>query len=215
MFGEHFNPTIQSEGLSKCMTNYLKFKIQNARGSFKWKGIFWWYCNRILLFIGTLSKLVYSPFFSKFPKLHLKKKTHRKIWELYFSSRRRLNTQKSQDNYNRDAISKVRLDIRGNRTPQKGGLNIAESHFPKCMNTSVSRFTNLICSTMLEKMATFVFVWERRPQSCLSFDAEFANKNKIFPNTSVCWSNCLQTKAFINWGPTINGKEATVPEGRE
>lgn len=31
----------------------------------------------------------------------------------------------------------------------------------------------------------------------LSLDAEFANKNKILPHTSVCEPNRLQTKMFL------------------
>lgn len=54
----------------------------------------------------------------------------------------------------------------------------------------LSGFTNLICSAILEKMAMFVFVWERWLGSCLSPNAEFTNK--ILPNSSFCEPNCLQ-----------------------
>lgn len=58
----------------------------------------------------------------------------------------------------------------------------------------VPPFMNLICSMVLENMATFVFVWERWLRFCLSPDAELVNKHKSLPDASACKPNRLQQK---------------------
>lgn len=59
----------------------------------------------------------------------------------------------------------------------------------------VPRFMNLICSAVLEKVAVFVLVWEKQPQSCLSPHVEFVQ--------CFCLRTCLQTKASVNWGTAL------------
>lgn len=74
-------------------------------------------------------------------------------------------------------------------------------HFQPCFNsTAAPRFTNLIHSMILERMAAFGSRQESWLWLCLLPDTEFMSKTKILPNASVCGSNCLPTKAFINWG---------------
>lgn len=49
-------------------------------------------------------------------------------------------------------------------------------------------------------------------QVCLSHDAEFINKNKILPNSSVCRPNYSHTKLFVNQCPTVPLKTHNFPK---
>lgn len=67
----------------------------------------------------------------------------------------------------------------------------------------VTQFISLIHSLTLEKMAAFVLTQGKWLQPCLSPKADFINRNKIWPNASICEPNFSWTERFMNRGITV------------
>lgn len=76
------------------------------------------------------------------------------------------------------------------------GSRFKPSHLDKY---SGSLFTYLLNSFHDYGKDSFTFEQKGWLQMCSLPDAELPNKSNKLPNTSVCESNCSQTKVFANW----------------